>query len=217
MKQILNDNQLQNMTVPTVELSHHQAQLRHVLVSRAATKANKITILGVIKYMNKRFLIGASAVGVFALAVVMMTAVNQSPASAMQLARDSSAALQSIGFSDKDVEGLSEQEITYKKYIPQFLSWLGSAQKASDLKLLSYDEVLSKYPDVLNADSTELLRVIDNPQDGESPKLEQLRYLEFTLHEGEAEYKIVVGVNQNDVPEAAMMKVVTPGKSTVNE
>ncbi len=215
MKQILHDHRLENMAVPTVELSQHQANLRRVLVSHATQRADpKIPILqGVISFMNKRTLFtGAGVAGVLALAVVTVSSFTTPPVSAMQLAQDSAKALQATGLAEKDVAGMSEQEVTYKKYAPQFASWLADAQQADDLLVLSYDDVLKTYVNASKADSAESLRIIDNPADGQAPDVHKLKYLAFTLIEGSAKTNIVIGVNEHDVPEAALMQVVTPGQ-----
>jgi hypothetical protein len=210
MKQPFNDHRLYTMAVPTAKPSQHQAQLRRVLVSRAAQRADdKVTFLqGVLHFMSKRTIFASVGVaGMLALAVVAFSGLNTSPVNAMQLAKDSSKALQTIEISNKDSVEITK---TYKQYSPQFESWLEAAQHASDLRVLSYDEVVAAYPLVTQADSSEkTVRIISSPYDGQTPDLHHLRYLEFTSTQDGAASKIVIGVNDDNVPVAAIMHFVT--------
>lgn len=211
MKQFLEDNQLKHMTVPTVEHSHHQAQLRRVLVSRAATRADKklSIVQGVISSMKKRTLLtGAGVAGMLAVAVLAFSAVSPSQSvSALQLAQNSSKAL----------ANMTSQEADYQKHYPYFVDWMNQAQYAPDLRLLSYDQLIAAYPHALEQSpvSGEPLRVIDNPSDGKAPNVRELRYLEFTMTEGDAKLKVVVGINDENIPEAALQQATEPGKPRI--
>src|SRR5687767_10084680 len=118
MKQPIKDHQLKDMAVPTAELSHHQAQLRRVLVSKAANKkADKnITLQGAINFMKtKTILTGAGVAAMLAIAALTFSAIGPTQnASALQLAMDSSKALQSV-LDDKNTAGMSEEEASYIK------------------------------------------------------------------------------------------------------
>jgi hypothetical protein len=214
MKQFLEDQELKNLTVPTVTLSQHQARLRHALVSRARHKADaeSPTLQGVIHFMKKKtILTSAGIAGVLAIAVLSFSAVGPAQnVSALQLAQNSSKALQST-ITEADAATMSPEALAYKKYSPQFSGWLEEAQYAPDLQVRTYQQILASYPGAEQSDTTESLRIIDNPMDGETPNVHKLQYLEFTLVEGDAEYKIVVGVNEHNVPEAALMHIITPG------
>jgi len=209
MKQFKEDQQLKHMTVPTVEHSHHQAQLRRVLVSRAAERADdKPSIVqGVMSVMKKRtILTGTGVAGILAVAVLAFSVVGPSQSvSALQLAQNSSKAL----------AGMTSQEADYQKHYPYFVDWMNQAQHASDLRLLSYDQFAAAYPHALEQSpvSGEPLRIIDNPSDGKAPNIHELRYLEFTVTDGDTKLKVVVGVNNENIPEAALQQVVEPGKS----
>lgn len=211
MKQFTEDNQLKHMTVPTVEHSHHQAQLRRVLVSRAAARADEKSsiVQGVISIMKKRTLLTSAGVaGMLAIAVLAFSAVGPSQSvSAMQLAQNSSKAL----------ANMTPQEADYQKHYPYFVDWMNQAQHASDLRLLSYDQFVAAYPHALDKSpvSGEPLRVIDNPSDGQSPNVRELRYLEFTVTDGDTKLKVVVGINDENVPEAALQQVAEPGKPRI--
>jgi len=220
MKQFLDDHQLINMTVPTVQREHHQVQLRRVLVSRAnqqesAESLPYLTLKGISNFMNKRTItIGAGFAGVLAIAVIAVSIVGApGNASALQLAHDGSQALLQVSLQDKDTANLTTQEATYEKYTPQFATWLSKAQQASDLHVLSYDQVLQAYPNAAQSDADDSLKVINNPRDGQMPNVHDLKYLAFTLRENGGESKIVVGINGHDVPEAALLQVVTVATS----
>lgn len=207
MKQFKEDDQLKHMTVPAVEHSRHQAQLRRVLVSRAAARADeKLSVQGVINFMKRRTLLtGAGVAGMLAVAVLAFSAIGPSQSvSALQLAQDSSKAL----------AGMTSQEADYKKHYPNFVDWMDQAQHASDLRLLSYAQFVEAYPHALeqSPEIGEPLRVIDNPADGEAPNVRELRYLEFTMTDGDTKLKVVVGINDENIPEAALQQVVEPGK-----
>jgi len=210
MKQFLSDHELNNMTVPTVRASHHQAQLRRVLVSRATNKVDqKLTLRGVIYAMTKRnIFVGTGVAGMLAVAVLAFTVFTPAQnLSALQLAQKSSQALAQMQPNEAD----------YKKHYPYFVEWMKQAQAASDLRLLSYDQFAAAYPEAVqsNPGSSEPLRVIDDPSDGQAPNIRELRYLEFTVVDGDTKSKVVVGVNSHDIPEAALTHIVSPGESRV--
>lgn len=218
MKQFLNDQQLKDMTVPTVKLSQHQAQLRRVLVSRAAERADqKLTLRGAIYFMSKRKPVIASAaiLSVLAIAVFSFVTVSQpAPVSALEVAQNSAKALSQL--TTEEIMDMSPQELQYRKFYPQFVTWLKEAEQASDLRLLSYDQLVQTYPfiaDKANPGAHEQLRVIDNPRDGTTPNVRELRYLEFGGVDGttKSKYKIVVGVNNANIPEAALHHIVEWG------
>jgi hypothetical protein len=118
-----------------------------------------------------------------------------------------------VSLQDKDTANLTPQEINYEKYAPQFTTWLSKAQQASDLRVLSYDQVVQAYPHAAQSDADDSLKVIDNSRDGQAPNVHELKYLAFTLRENGGESKVVVGVNSHNVPEAALLQVVTVGTS----
>lgn len=211
MKQYKDDHQLKHMTVPTVGHSHHQAQLRRVLVSRAAQKAvEKPSIMqGVTNFMKKHTLLtGAGVAGMLAVAVLALS-VASSPqnVSALQLAQRSSTALASM----------TSQEADYQKHYPYFVDWMSQAQQAPDLRLMSYDQFAEAYPHALEQSPAtgEPLRIINNPSDEQLPDAKKLRYLEFTVTDGDTKLKIVVGINDQNIPEAAMQQAVEPGQPRI--
>lgn len=206
MKQFKEDYQLKHLTVPTVEHSHHRAELRRVLVSRAAKKATeKVTIQGVIQFMKtKTILTGAGIAGVAAIAVLAFAVINPTHnVSALELAKSSSAALANMTAPQSD----------YQKHYPYFVEWMQQAQHAPDLRLLTYDQFIEAYPQALQQSPVngEPLRIIDNPADAQQPNVRELRYLEFTVADGDTKFKIVVGVNDQNIPEAALQHVVEAG------
>jgi|SRR5688572_2615467 len=211
MKQFLDDHKLNNMAVPTVRLSHHQKALRRVLISQAAKKARpKITIQGAIHIMTKRnILAGAGVTAMLALAVATFAIATPTNVSALQIAQNSSKAL----------ADMTPGEAEYKKFYPYFVEWMDEAQKASDLRLLSYDEVVKAYPAEMGtepATTNEPLRVIDDPSDKATTNVRELRYLEFTVRYDDgfdSVYKVVVGVNNNNIPEAAFTHFIS-GQAT---
>lgn len=149
---------------------------------------------------------GAGLVAALAIAVFTFTAVTPSPTvSALQLAQNSSKAL----------ADMTPQEAEYQKFYPYFIDWLQQAQKASDLRMLTYDQVVQEYPSEMGAQPltiNEPLRVIDDPSDGNTPDKHKLRYLEFTARYDDgfdSVYKVVVGINDNDIPEAALSHFIS--------
>lgn len=210
MKQFKENHQLKHMTVPTVGHSRHQAQLRRVLVSRAAARADeKQSIQGVYNFMKKRTIVTAAGVtGMLAVAVLAfsVTAPSQN-VSALQLAQSSAKAL----------AGMTSQEAEYQKHYPYFVDWMNQAQHASDLRQLSYEQFVAAYPHALERSPAngEPLRVIDNPGDGKAPVISELRYLEFTVSDGDTRLKVVIGINEQNIPEAALQHVTQPGQPRV--
>ncbi len=204
MKQFVDDHRLKNMTVPTVRPSHHYAALRRVLVFRAAnnTRSN-LTVQGVVRTMTKRnIFVGASVTAMLAIAVVTFAIATPTNVSALQIAQNSSKAL----------ANMTPGEAEYAKFYPYFVDWVKQAQKAPDLRLLSYDEVVNAYPAEMGVKpgaSYEPLRVIDDPSDNAAPDIHQLRYLEFTATYDDSTYKVAVGVNANNIPEAALMHFIS--------
>jgi hypothetical protein len=211
MKQFLDDSKLKGMTVPTVRLSHHKTQLRRVLVSRASQKANskRLVLQGAINFMRKQnVIVGASIAGMLAIIVLTFSVIGSSKeASALQLAQNTSQTL----------AGMTPQEAEYKKFYPYFVDWMRQAQKAPDLRVLSYDELVKAYPEAAQQSPTagEPLRIIDDPSDGTSPKVHELKYLEFTVNDSDATSKVIVGINSHNVPEAALTHAIEPGKPRV--
>jgi len=211
MKQFLDDTKLKDMTVPTVRLSHHQVQLRRVLVSGAIQKEGdqQLMIPGVINFMRKRNIIaGVGIAGILAIAVLTFSVVGPSRSvSALQLAQNTSQALAQM----------TPQEAQYKKFYPYFVDWMKQAQKAPDLRVLSYDQLVKAYPEAAQQSPAtgEPLRVIDDPNDGISPNVRELKYLEFTVTDGDTTSKVIVGVNGHNVPEAALTHVTETGKPRV--
>ena len=207
MKQFLEDQELKNMTVPAVGLGHHQAQLRRVLVSRATQRADEkpLTLQGAITFMkNKTILTGAGIAAILAVTVYTFSGVGPSQSvSALQLAQNSSQAL----------ANMSPQESEYKKFYPHFVEWMQKAQQASDLRVLTYQEVVKAYPAEMGAQpatSNEPLRVIDDPSDGSSPDIRTLKYLEFTIHyDDNSTHKVIVGINSKNIPEAAFSHFIS--------
>lgn len=212
MKQFLDDHQLKDMTVPTVRLSHHQTALRRVLVSRATQRADEkqLTLQGAITFMKKRTIItsagvmSALAIAVFAFSVVG-TPQN---ASAMQMAQDSSKALSQLNPQDPD----------YKKFYPYFVDWMNQAQKSKDLRVLSYDQMVELYPEAAQQNPTtgEPLRVIDDPSDGQKPNVHELKYLAFSVTDSDTKSTVIVGINSENIPEAALTHVGQTGKPRIN-
>lgn len=208
MKQSFKDQELRHLTVPTIVLSHHHTQLRRVLVSRAnQMHAHKLTAWRFFMKKN-RILAGAGAVGMLAAAVLTVSIMGSTPGvSALQLAQNSARAL----------ADMTPKEAEYQKFHPYFVEWLQKAQQASDLRILSYDEVVQAYPEEMGVRESvvnEPLRVIDDPNDGSLPNIQTLRYLEFSVtyngpHDDNSTYKIVVGINEHDIPEAALMHFVS--------
>lgn len=210
MKQYKEDHRLKTMAVPAVRASQHQAALRSVLVSRAAQRTvPKITIRGAIHMSKQTFFAGTGAAALVAIAVIAFTVAAPSSVSALQVAQNSAQAL----------AAMTSQEAEYKKFYPYFVGWLQQAQKAPDLRLLSYDEVVKAYPEEMGVKESvinEPLRVIDDPSDGTAPDLHSLKYLEFTARYDDGfdtTVKVVVGVNTNNIPEAAFTHFIS-GKIT---
>jgi hypothetical protein len=205
MKQLLDDQALQDMTVPTVRPSHHQARLRRMLVSRAAKRAaGKQPIIKGVSIMNKRNVFaGIGVATALTIAVCTFTLLPSGSAGAMRLAQDSATALAKMDPQDDE----------YKKFYPYFVDWMQQAQKAPDLRVLSYDELVKLYPGTAEAHpaSGEPLRVIDNPSDGRRPNVRELKYLAFSAKDGDTEMTIVVGVNSDNIPEAAVMNIDKDG------
>jgi hypothetical protein len=216
MKQFLNDKELADMAVPTVRLRHHQMQLRRVLVSRAAQAAHhKPLVIQGVNFMNKKrsLIVGTGLAGMVALAIFGLSVIGPAPnVSAIELAQNSSAAL-----SQMDIVKMDPKAAEYKKFHPYFVEWLQEAQKAPDLRVLNYNELVKAYPHIEQKSpaSGEPLRVIDNPADNEAPNIRELRYLEFTVTDGDAKMKIIVGINKQNIPEAALTHIVEPGKPLV--
>lgn len=149
---------------------------------------------------------GAGLIAALAIAIFAFTAVTpSSTVGALQLAQSSSKAL----------AAMTPQEAEYQKFYPYFKDWLQQAQKASDLRMLTYDQVVQEYPSEMGVQSLasrEPLRVIDDPRDGSIPDIHKLRYLEFTVRYDDGSdsvYKVVVGINDNDIPEAALSHFVS--------
>lgn len=216
MKQFLHDHQLENVTVPTVQLSQHQMHLRRVLVSRATQRvAHQISkepfrFRGVIHRMNTRIILASTGTAcALAVAVITFSAAGPSQ-NASALARSSSQALSRLPLSGEDTAHMSPAEITYTKYYPQFANWLNQAQHAKDLRVLTYEQLVQAYPQAAQPDAaaSEPLRVINNPSDGQTPDVHSLKYLIFTLASNGGESKIVVGINSHNIPEAALVHIV---------
>jgi hypothetical protein len=210
MKQYIDDHNLKDMTVPTVQPGPHQTALRRVLVSRAAQRADdKLTSKGVINFMKKRnIIVSGGVVGALAIAVFAFSAIGTPQnASAMQLAQNSSKAL----------SRLNPQEADYKKFYPYFVDWMNQAQKSKDLRVLSYDQMVKLYPEAAQSNPTngEPLRVIDNPSDGQKPSVHELKYLAFSVTDGDTKSTVVVGVNGQNIPEAALTHVDQVGKPRI--
>lgn len=211
MKQFIKDRELEDMTVPTVRLSHHEASLRRVLVSRAGQKAHskRLTLQGVTYFMRKQNIIaGTGIAGMLAIAVLAFSVIGSpKEVSALQLAQNTSQTL----------AGMTPQEAQYKKFYPYFVDWMEQAQKASDLRVLNYDQLTKAYPEAAEQSPTtgEPLRVIDDPSDGTLPNVHGLKYLEFTVTDGDAKSKVVVGVNDKNVPEAALTHTIDAGKPRI--
>ncbi len=208
MKQFLEDHKLVHVAVPTARLGHHHTQLRRVLVSRANQKVrkHKLTIQGF--FMKKSVFAGMSVAGIMAVAVLTLSAIGPSHSvSALQLAQNSSRAL----------ANMTPKEAEYQKFHPYFVEWLQKAQQAPDLRVLAYDEVVQAYPEEMgmrDSITNEPLRVIDDPRDGAVPNIQTLKYLEFTItyngpNDGNSTHKIVVGINEHNIPEAALMHFVS--------
>jgi len=212
MKQFLEDQKLKDMTVPTVRLSHHQTALRRVLVSRAAQRADgkQLMLQGAMNFMKKRNIIASAGVmSALAIAVFGFSVIGTPQnASAMQLAQDSSKALSQLNPQDAD----------YKKFYPYFVDWMNQAQKSKDLHILSYDQMVKLYPEAAQQNPTtgEPLRVIDNPSDGQKPNVRELKYLAFSVADGDTKSTVIVGINSDDIPEAALTHVDQVGKPRVN-
>lgn len=211
MKQVLEDYTLKNMAVPTIEHSAYRARLRHVLVSGAADRADQKQLIpqGVERIMKaKTIFTAAGAVGVLAVGVLAFSALTlPQSVSAQEVAQQSSRAL----------AGMSTPQSDYQKHYPLFVEWMSQAQRASDLRLLSYDQFSRAYPEALQRSPVngEPLRVVDNPADGQQPNLRELRYLEFTVTDGDVVFKVVVGVNSHNIPEAALKYIIKSGSPRV--
>lgn len=209
MKHTFNDNQLKDMTVPTVELRHHQAQLRRALVSRATKKSEKLSISqGVISFMKKRTFITSAGLSAVAIAVFSFATISgPQTVSALELAQKSSKALTQLDAQDSD----------YKKFSPYFAEWLEQAQKAKDLRVLTYDQLVKLYPEAGQTSPTsgEFLRVIDNPNDGRKPDVRTLKYLAFGVTNEDTKSTIIVGINDKNIPEAALTHFDQMGKPRV--
>ena len=156
--------------------------------------------------MNKRTIFaGVGVAAALAIAVITFSVVPSGNVNALQLAQDSSKAL----------ADMTPQEANYKKFYPYFVDWLQQAQKAPDLRILSYDEVVKAYPAEMGAQPltiNEPLRVLDDPSDGTAPDLHTLKYLEFTIRYDDgfdSVYKVVVGINGHNIPEAALTHFVS--------
>lgn len=211
MKQFLNDHQLKNMTVPTAKPNRHQAELRRVLISLATQKARpRITLRGAVHIMTKRnILAGAGVTALLAITVATFAISTPTNVNALQVAQNSSKAL----------ADMTPAEAEYKKFYPYFVEWMSQAQKAPDLRLLDYNQVVKAYPSEMGTKPltvNEPLRVIDDPSDNTPTDIRQLRYLEFTItyDDGfDSVYKVIVGVNTHDIPEAAFTHFVS-GKAT---
>lgn len=203
MKQKL-DIQLENMTVPTVQRSRSQEQLRRVLVFRA-NQTNKQNTRGVLYFMSKRnFIIGSGIAAVMALTALSLSTLGPAQAvNAQQLAQNSAQAL----------ANMSPEEAEYKKFYPYFVDWVEMAQKAPDLRVLTYEEVARSYPSETGSQPStvnEPMRVIDDKSDGEMTNIRELRYLEFShTYDDNSTFKIVVGINERNIPEAALTHFVS--------
>ena len=151
-------------------------------------------------------LAGALAIAVFAFSLM----APPQAASAHQIARDASQALTAMT--------PSEQTASYDKFRPHFQQWLTRAQQAKDLQVLTYDQVITTYPHAMEQSpvSGEPLRILDNPADGATPNVRELRYLRFTMTDGDAKIDVIVGVNTHNIPEAAMTNPLEPSKPRVN-
>lgn len=203
MKQFLDSHELEHMAVPTVKLGYHQTALRHVLVSRAVNKKDSkpsIPPLQGVLFMKKPAIFAAVGVTTTLSLAVFMLSVVSAPhnVSALQLAENSSRALTHLNPQDAD----------YKKFYPYFVEWMNQAQKAKDLRVLNYEQLAEKYPEVTQNKPAEgePLRVIDNSQDNQKPNTAKLKYLVFTSV-NDANSTIIVGVNNDNIPEAALMHV----------
>lgn len=192
------------MTVPTVQRSRSQEQLRRVLVFRA-NQTNTRTTRGVLHFMSKRnFIIGSSIAAVMALTALSLSNLAPSQSvSAQQLAQYSAQAL----------ADMSPEEAEYKKFYPYFVEWVEMAQEAPDLRALTYQEVAKAYPsETGNQPLTvnEPIRIIDDKSDGEATDIHKLRYLEFShTYDDDSTFKIVVGINERNIPEAAFTHFVS--------
>lgn len=218
MKQFLDDHKLKDMAVPTVQSGPHHTALRRVLVSRAAQRADgkQLTLRGAINSMKKRTIITSSVVGMAALAVVAYSSFGPSQSvNALQLAQNTSNALAQM--TPQEQASTSPQEAQYQKFYPTFVKWMNEAQKAPDLRILSYGQLIKAYPEAMQEHPTtgEPLRIIDNPRDGQKPNVHELRYLEFGTMDGDTKLRIVVGVNSQNVPEAALTHIVKAGAPRV--
>lgn len=214
MPQQLNDKYLHDMTAPTVRPRHYQKQLRRVLVAYAAQKTAKpSTMQGVLQFMSKpkQIMAGVGAVAVLAVAALSLTVTQQPQSvSAREVAQTASQNLAQM--SEAQVAEMSPQELKYAKYHPLFVTWLQQAEQAPDLQLLTYEGLVEKYPHLKEAAPTthDPLLVIDDPRDGATPDPRSLRYLEFTGNDN-GHYKVAIGVNDHNVPEAALHYIIEVG------
>lgn len=209
MKHYIQDNdQLEQLAVPTVELRHHQVALKRALVSRArAQQANKqpLTLQGWIHTMSthKKLITGVGLASLLAITVVTFATLTPSQTvSAQQLARDTSQAVAQLSPAQRKA-----MSADYKKFSPQFEEWLRLAEHAPDLRELTYDQFIQEYPMVTTKPGfTEAIRIIDDPTDDDTsaPDLRSLRYLTFTMTADGNEIKVVLGVNDHNIPEVAL-------------
>lgn len=209
MKQFLDAHELEAMAVPSVTLRHHQTALRHVLVSRAVnqTDSKRLTspLQGVLSFMKKPTMLVTAGITALSLAAFTFSAVSMPHSvSAQQLAENSSKALAHLNPQDAD----------YKKFYPYFLDWMQQAQKAKDLRVLTYEELLKQYPEAgqKTPHAGEPLRVIDNPSDNQKPDVTKLKYLAFSSVDGGNTSTIIVGINDDNIPEAALTHFDQAGK-----
>ncbi|MFZ2146581.1 MAG: hypothetical protein WAV28_05110 [Sedimentisphaerales bacterium] len=159
---------LENLDLPEVELQSHQRRLKMALLNSGYWKGETTMSL-----LKKAVPVGGIVTIATIIVVFIFTFKGATPqASAQEIAQKSYKTVASLS---QEQQGALKQEMHI-----DVLTILQEAQNAKDLRALTYDQVVSEYPE--NA------KLIDS---------RNVKFLEFTNADG---LKILLGLDQNNLP-----------------
>jgi hypothetical protein len=204
------ENNLNTMTLPTIEVEKHQQKLRRALLTSSHWDKKSSFLSEVIVFLkggdkhmiNKLALSGlfiaVLALGIFALARLQ---AGNSTAYAKELAQKSIQAVSNL---------TPEQLQTLKQRLPNDPNEiLDEAKNAKDLQTLTYDQFVGSYPQVQMSTNGGFMGITGKgplpvPSDAlqsDTMDMRSFKFLQFTNKNGD---KVVVGIDQNNLPTFAM-------------
>lgn len=199
---------LEQLKINPIIMHHHQAKLRRALLDSSYWDRKQKKFLfwkgGEEITRMKKFTALGAALCVIILSILYVAygplTNNSQTAYAEQLAQESSQA----------VLHLTPAELqTLKQKLPMDPNeLLQEAKNAKDLKTLTYNQFVSEYPQVTKGFSTNGENAIydKNPSDVSQPQvvdMHTLKFLQFTDPNGD---KVVLGIDQNNLPSFAFEK-----------